>query len=156
MTGSAGKARSYALTLLRYRDRSENELRERLRRKGFLPEDIDDVLDNFRAAGLLDDRSYAENLKRQAVTNKMLGYESVRRFMQQRGLSRELIDETLAYNEETEFRNMRKLIEKKLKILASCPEPKRTRTLTGFLMRKGYRMGLIRKALHTARLDEEM
>ena len=75
--------------------------------------------------------------------------------MQQRGLPRELIDETLGYDEATDFRNMRKLIDKRLKTL-TCPEPKRTRTLVGFLQRKGYPMGLIRKALNTVSTDEEL
>lgn len=155
MTVSASKARSYALALLRYRGRSEKELRDRLRRKDFLSEDIDRVVEDLRTSGFLDDRSLAENLKRQAVTNKLLGHEGARRFMHQRGLSREIIDESLGYDEETEVLNMNKLIAKKLKTMATCPEPKRTRSLVGFLMRKGYRMGLIRKALNHISTHEE-
>jgi regulatory protein len=156
LTVSGGKARSYALTLLRYRGRSEKELRDRLRRKGFSQEEIGETVGYLRAVGFLDDRALAEDLKRQAMTNKLLGYDGVRRFMQQRGLPREVIDESLGYEEETELRNMQKLIEKKQKTIEKYAEPKRTKSLIGFLMRKGYHVGLIRKALKNTLTDEEM
>lgn len=156
MTVSAGKARSHALRLLSYRGRSEKELRDRLGKKGFSQEEIGDALAFLRAAGFLDDKALAEDLKRQAITNKLLGVEGVRRFMQQRGLSREIIEEALGYDEETELHNIRKLIEKKQKTIEKYPEPKRTRSLIGFLMRKGYHRGLIIKALKNTMTDEEM
>jgi len=92
LTGSAAKARLYALTLLRYRGRSEKELRDRLRKKGYQQVDIDATVVNLRDSGFLDDKALAENLKRQAMTNKLLGFDGARRLMQQRGLPRQIID----------------------------------------------------------------
>jgi len=156
LTVLAGKARSYALTLLRYRGRSEKELRDRLSRKGFSQEEIGETVAYLRAVGFLDDSALAEDLKRQAITNKLLGFDGARRFLQQRGLSREVIDRSLGYDEETELRNIRKLIEKRRKTVTQYPEPKRTKSLIGFLMRRGYHLGLIRKALKNTHTDEEM
>ena len=156
MTGSAAKARLYALTLLRYRGRSEKELRDRLRKKGYQQEDIDATVVNLRDSGFLDDEALAENLKRQAMTNKLLGFDGARRFMQQRGLPRQIIDQALTYDEETELRSIEKLIDKKQRTIEKYPEPKRTRSLIGFLMRKGYPLHIIRKALKNRYLHEEM
>jgi regulatory protein len=156
LTGSAVKARSYALTLLRYRGRSEKELRDRLRKKGYQQEDIDATVVNLRESGFLDDEALAENLKRQAMTNKLLGFDGARRFMQQRGLPRTIIDRALAYDEETELLGIEKLINKKQRTIEKYPEPKRTRSLIGFLMRKGYPLHLIRKALKNRHMHEEM
>ena len=156
MTGSAAKARSYALTLLRYRGRSEKELRDRLRKKGYQQEDIDAAVLNLRDSGFLDDEALAENLKRQAMTNRLLGFDGARRFMQQRGLPRQIIDRALTYDEETELRSIEKLIDKKQRTIEKYPEPKRTRSLVGFLMRKGYPLHIIRKALKNRYLHEEM
>ena len=155
MTGSAAKARSYALTLLRYRGRSEKELRDRLRKKGYQQVDIDATVVNLRDSGFLDDEALAENLKRQAMTNKLLGFDGARRFMQQRGLPRQIIDRALMYDEETELRSIEKLIDKKQRTIEKYPEPKRTRSLIGFLMRKGYPLHIIRKALKNRYLHEE-
>jgi regulatory protein len=156
LTGSAAKARSYALTLLRYRGRSEKELRDRLRKKGYQQEDIDAAVVNLRDSGFLDDEALAENLKRQAMTNKILGFDGARRFMQQRGIPRTVIDQVLAYDEETELLNIERLIDKKQRTIAKYPEPRRTRSLIGFLMRKGYPLHIIRKALKNRYRDEEM
>ena len=156
MTGSAAKARSYALTLLRYRGRSEKELRDRLRKKGYQQVDIDATVVNLRDSGFLDDEALAENLKRQAMTNKLLGFDGARRFMQQRGLPRQIIDRALMYDEETELRSIEKLIDKKQRTIEKYPEPKRTRSLVGFLMRKGYPLHIIRKALKNRYMHEEM
>ena len=156
MTGSAAKARLYALTLLRYRGRSEKELRDRLRKKGYQQVDIDATVVNLRDSGFLDDEALAENLKRQAMTNKLLGFDGARRFMQQRGLPRQIIDQALTYDEETELRSIEKLIDKKQRTIEKYPEPKRTRSLVGFLMRKGYPLHIIRKALKNRYMHEEM
>jgi len=156
LTGSAAKARSYALTLLRYRGRSEKELRDRLRKKGYQQEDIDAAVLNLRDSGFLDDEALAENLKRQAMTNRLLGFDGARRFMQQRGLPRQIIDRALMYDEETELRSIEKLIDKKQRTIEKYPEPKRTRSLVGFLMRKGYPLHVIRKALKNRYMNEEM
>lgn len=156
MTGSAGNARRYALLLLRYRGRSEKELRDRLRKKGYQAGEIETTVAYLLDSGFLDDRGLAEHLKRQAMTNKLLGFEGTRRFMQQRGISKEIIEETLEYHEDDELRNIRTLIEKKQKCLCSYPEPKRTQRLMGSLMRKGYSAALIRKALYYTGINEEM
>ncbi len=155
MTGSAGDARRYALRLLHYRGRSEKELRERLVRKGFSDEDIETSVAYLLDAGFLDDRALAENLKRLAMASKLLGFEGARRFMKQRGLSNEVIAETLQYQEDDELQNIRKLIEKKQGSISRYPEPKRSQRLAGLLMRKGYSGDLIRKALKKFIMDKE-
>jgi regulatory protein len=156
LTGSATEARSYALRLLRYRGRSEKELRDRLKKKGYPPEAIDAVVQYLGESGFIDDRVVAENLKRQAMTNRHLGFEGARRFMRQRGIPREIIDAVLGYDEQTELLQARKLIDKKQRSSEKYPEPKRTRSLIAFLMRKGYPLQVIRKALKNHNTDEEM
>lgn len=155
MTGSADSSRRYALLLLRYRGRSEKELRERLKKKGYPAEEIETTVAYLLDSGFLDDRALAEHLKHQASTNKLLGFEGTRRFLQLRGLSNEIIQETLDYDEDKELRNIRKLIEKKQRSISRYSEPKRTQSLTASLMRKGYSAPLIRKALNNATRNEE-
>lgn len=155
MTGSAGSARNYALLLLRYRGRSEHELRGRLKKKGYTEEETEHVLANLRESGFLNDRALAEDLKRQAMTNKLLGFEGARRFMYLRGLPKEIVKEALEYDEDIELQNLNKLIAKKRKLLDKYPEPKKTLSLIGFLMRKGYPASVIRKALKNSTIDEE-
>ncbi len=156
MTGSAAKARAYAVTLLRYRGRSEKEMRDRLTKKGYQREDIEAVVLYLKEYGFLDDRALAENLKHQAMASKLLGFQGTRRFMQQRGLPRDIIDEVMGYDAGRELATLKKLIDKKRRTVEKYPEPKRTRSLIGLLMRKGYSLQLIRKVLTKRIANEEM
>ena len=57
---SAEKARAYAFLLLKFRLRSENELRERLKQKGFSPELAEDTISFLKDREFLDDRVFAK------------------------------------------------------------------------------------------------
>lgn len=71
---SAGREpRSAALRLLAIRPRSETELAERLRAKGFPPDAVASVLDGLRAEGLLDDAAVARAVVESALARKAVG-----------------------------------------------------------------------------------
>lgn len=54
------KCLNAALKFLAYRPRSEFEVRERLKRRGFIQEDIDKVMDKLKEQGFIDDSAFAE------------------------------------------------------------------------------------------------
>lgn len=142
--------------LLNYRSRSEKELRERLEKKGFSEEHISGTLRYLKEAGYVNDPALALDLKRQAFDNKLLGHNSAKRFLLNRGLPDAIIEETLEYDEETEAGKIKKLIEKKLRTAGDYPDKKKEKRLWDFLVRKGYRSGTIRNALHDIiRIEED-
>ena len=156
MTDSEVSARKYAFLLLNYRSRSEKELQERLAKKGFSENHISSTIKHMKDAGYVDDLALALDLKRQACDNKLLGHNSAKRFLLNRGVPDEIIAETLEYNEETEASNIIKLIEKKLKTTGNYPDKKNKKRLWDFLVRKGYSFSTIRNALHNfIRIEEE-
>ena len=122
--------------LLNYRSRSEKELREQLEKKGFSENHISSTIRHLKKAGYLDDHALALDLKRQAFDNKLLGHNSAKRFLLNRGLPDEIIDETLEYNEETEAAKIKKLIEKKLRTTGNYPDKKKKRDSGIFLHAK--------------------
>ena len=156
MTDSEANARKYAFMLLNYRSRSEKELRERLKKKGFSENNISSTLRQLKEARYLDDHALALDLRRQAFDNKLLGHNSAKRFLQNRGIPDEIIDETMEYNEETEANKIKKLVEKKFKTTGNYPDKKEEKRLWDFLVRKGYRFSTIRNAFHSfVRIEEE-
>ena len=146
MTDSAPNARKYAFRLLGYRSRSENELRERLEKKGFSEIDISCTLKYLKEAGYLDDHALALNLKRQAFNNKLLGHNRAKMFLSNRGVPNEIVDATLQYDEEAETEKIQKLIDKKLKTMGNYLDKKNEKRLWDFLVRKGYTFSTIRRA----------
>ncbi len=147
MTDSDADVKRYAFRLLGYRGRSERELRERLGKKGFPEDAISRTLDFLKETGFIDDSALALTLKRQALDQKLLGYGAARMFMQKRGLSRDLVESSLHYDEDAELRGARKLLEKKLRVIGSHPDKKDRKRLYDFLARRGYSPAVIHKVL---------
>ena len=115
--------------LLSYRSRSEKELQERLTKKGFSEQHIAATLINLKQAGYLDDHALALDLKRQAFNNKLLGHNRAKKFLLDRGVPDDIVNETIAYDEEAEAQNIQRLIDKKLKTMGDCPGDKKRKKL---------------------------
>jgi regulatory protein len=141
--------------LLGYRGRSEHELEERLRKKGFGEDEIRETVLYLKHAGMLDDQMLAENLRRQAFSNKLLGYAGAKRFMSQRGLSRDVIETSLDYDEDREIATIQKLMDKKFRTLRHHSDADGTRKAVHFLLRRGFSLSTIRKALKIIFMDRE-
>jgi regulatory protein len=154
LTDSRIDVRRYALRLLSYRARSENELRERLLGKGFPEGAVSSTLLYLKEAGFIDDAALAQDLKRLALGQKKLGYSAARSFMQRRGLPRDLVEATLGYDEEVELGNARNLLEKRLKCAGSHLTAKEKKRLYDYLSRRGFSFSVINKAMRDFEQDE--
>ena len=122
-------------------------MREKLIKKGFSEDIVSRTLDYLKQTGLIDDAALAANLIRQALEQKHLGYGAARQFMQKRGLPRELIGQTLGYDEDMELRNAWKLLDKKCRTMGNYLTKKDKKRLYDFLARRGYSPVVIGKAL---------
>ncbi len=143
----------YALKLLGYRGRSEKELAERLRLKGFGASAVDAVIRRLRSSGFLDDRKLASSLKRYAGESKHLSILGTRRFLAERGIPKDLIEETVEDIDETEI--VKRLVEKRIAAWGKLSSPGERRRFTPdmirrlytFLARRGYPSETIKKTL---------
>ncbi len=122
-------------------------MRERLTEKGFAGDIVSRTLDYLKQAGFIDDAALAADLKRQALEQRHLGYNAARLFMQKRGLSRELIGQTIGYDEDTELRNARKLLDKRCRTMGNYLTKKDKKRLYDFLARRGFAAAVIGRAL---------
>jgi regulatory protein len=155
VTGSSDKARQYAFKLLSYSGRSEKELGERLRKKGFTEPVISSTINYLKRAGIIDDRALAEVLKRKALTTKLLGHNGVRRFLLEKGIPRDIVDLELSHNENEDIENAGILVRKKLKNLKDCSSETAKRRLYNILFRRGYSFDTINKILKDKNIMEE-
>ncbi len=156
MTDSPSDAKKCAFRLLGYRARSEAELRERLSRKGFSDGVISAALEDLRGAGYLNDLDFAADLKRQLLEGRLLGHRGAERQMAKRGLSREVIESVLEYDESQELRNAQKLLDKKAGSVRNYLSEKEKARLWSYLARRGYSSGIIKKVMKDVhRVEEE-
>ena len=112
MTDSQDKAKKYAFRLLSYRGRSEKELKERLIKKGISKAVASSTVTYLKHLGLVDDRSLAESLKREALSRKFLSQKGASLFLRHRGVPREIINEVIDDDETVDLRNARRLLRK--------------------------------------------
>jgi regulatory protein len=155
LTGLQNKARGYALKLLSYRGRSEQELRERLKKKGFSEIEAIATVRDLKQSGLVDDAHLAETLKWEAFTAKLLSTEGAKRYVLGRGIPRDIAETSFACDEERDKENARRLIEKKLRIVKNYPFATARRRMYNLLARKGYPSGLIVELLKEKKLYKE-
>jgi regulatory protein len=147
LTDSRSKAKKYAIKLLGYRGRSEKELKERLVKKGISKTVASSTLQDLKRLGLIDDRSLAETLKREALSRKFLSQKGAIRFLHQRGIPHEIINDVLNGDEIIDLYNARRLVHKKIKNLRNYSSLHVKKKLYGLLARRGYSSDTIRKVL---------
>ena len=143
------KAAEKAMLLLNYRDRSVQELLQRLLEK-FPPEAASYAMEYVTHYGYLNDRRYAENYAYSAAGKK--GRRAIRFELKQKGIDSVWIEEALEQLEAEEKDTIRKLLHRK----AGEPHPldeKEYRRLYGYFARKGFPPGEICKALQEFRRE---
>jgi len=153
LKGSLAEVRGYALKLLNYRSRSRKEMRERLGKKGFDQDHINDVMEFLERAKLINDELLASDLFRLSTERKYLGCMGVRMFLTSRGIPKELIDKTMSvHTREMEEVSARNFIGKKLNSLKRHPDNVVKRRLWGMLQRRGYSISVISKIMREIEL----
>lgn len=148
------KALQYAFLLLRYRDRSEKEIVQRLGRKGFTEETGWKVAGYLKEKGFLDDARLAESLKRKAVEQRHLGKRGVVHYLLTKGIPAE-IAHGVSGDEDDYIETAKGLVERKLKTLMGLDTQIVRRRLWGALARKGYSPDIIGRVLRAYFHDDE-
>ncbi len=143
------RAREAAFRLLAVRARSASELRQRLRKKGFPPELVDNVITDLQAKGYQSDEDFARQFAREKWTLSGWGPARVRRELRAKGITPELtgqvVDETYADADLVEA--VLPFAQKRWRSTEGLPAETRRRRLTGFLQRRGYDWGTVRRVL---------
>jgi len=152
---SHAEAKHYALKLLSYKGRSEKEVEERLRKKGFEKTVASSTIRYLKSIGLIDDAAFAEILKREALGARLLSVNGAKRYLFSRGIPADVITGVFAGDENTDRDNARSLIEKKLRVLRDCPAETAKRRLYNLLARRGYSWETIMSALRDSNFNQE-
>ena len=105
-----------ALTLLARRELSEAQVRQRLSRRGFAPDDIDSTVTRLRQDGSLDDARVAAAIARSQLSIKKRGARRVRREIEAAGIAPSLAERAVAevYGEVDADALMAAAIDRKL------------------------------------------
>lgn len=137
------RARDSALRLITYRPRSTAEVRRHLRSKQFDDAVIDQAIERLARVDLLNDAAFAAYWIEQRETFKPRSQLALRQELQEKGLSREIIDQALEMVDETDA--ARRAAEKQAYRWAALPEDEFRLKLGRFLQRRGFTYDIIKQ-----------
>ena len=147
--GSGKTVRECALALLEFRDRTERELRQKLKEREYNPEEIEETVLFLKEYRYLDDAAYAGRYIRTCAARK--SRRQIRADLERKGVSREIIDLQLQEEYVDEDSQIRKLLEKKGYEPGKSMEPAEYRRLMGALGRRGFSGEAIRRVMESMR-----
>ncbi len=139
------KVINHALNLLSYRQRSEKEIYNALKRKNFEDSYIKNAIDYCRENRYLDDRAFAESFIRDKMNLNSFGPERIRYELILKGISKDIIEDLLTIDYDEQYEMAMDLALKKLNTYKNGDRNSIYRKLTGFLQRKGYSFDIISK-----------
>jgi regulatory protein len=136
----ASSGRSQALRLIKFRPRTESELRQRLSRKGIPEEEIQNLLREFRQKGLVDDAQFARLFVTQRVLSKPVGRRMLMTQLRSKGVAAELAEGTVAREMEGQDERTlaRGLAEERAGRMRGLSREAFNRRMFGFLRRRGF------------------
>lgn len=87
--------RDYALKLIAIKDRTEKELRTKLKEKNFDEIQIEETVSFLNEYGYINDNRYAEHFTNDAINLKKWGKARVRTELLRKGVDRDIIDSVI-------------------------------------------------------------
>lgn len=136
------RVKQKAMAILKYMDRSEQELRQKLKQADYTETIIEAAIEYVKKFHYLDDERYAMNyirFKKNTKSKRQLQTE-----LSQKGIRKEYID--LAFQEEYDDEELaiQKAVSKKTSDVDSLSQEEKMK-LASSLYRKGFKMDLIQK-----------
>ncbi|MBP7999884.1 MAG: RecX family transcriptional regulator [Chloroflexi bacterium] len=139
------KAKEQVIRLISQRPRSIGEVQRYLHGKGYDNTQIEQVITQLQALDLLNDSSFSEYWIDQRLTFKPRSQMALRYELQQKGVSRDVIDSLL--NEVDEVAAARDAAQRKLGTYRHLPQEQFRAKLGGYLQRRGFQYQTIRQVV---------
>lgn len=137
-----------SVNYISYRLRSKKEVMDYLRQKlNLASEVINKVTDKLESLSLLDDHKFAQAYIKDQLNLKGKSLKVVLLQLQRKGIKLSQSDLNLLDPQETELKNLKKLIEKKTRYLKGNLDGKKLLSLKRYLASKGYSFKLINEVL---------
>jgi regulatory protein len=143
------EAYRYAIRLLKFRPRSEYELHQRLKRRGFGEDIIVEAILRLREQSLINDFEFAR-IWIESRIKKPLGISRLKQELKIKGVNTEIIEQAIGnidikYNEDE---IIRELIQRRWEKLGHIQPQKAKRRLFLYLLRRGFPSDKVREAIN--------
>lgn len=148
------RATNAALNMLAHRGRSERELRQRLRQKGFTQAAIDATIRRVVDWGYLNDERFAASWVEQRSSSKPRSRRALAHELREKGVDRELITHAIDEADIDEAADAKRLAADKWRKERAQPLDKRRQRTAGYLARRGYSWQIAKQAIDALAAEE--
>lgn len=134
------KARNYVLRLLKFRQRSEKEIRDKLKQKNYDSKTIDEAVSHFKKIKFIDDEEFVKGWINSRI-KKPLGLQAIKLELVQKGVREEIIEKSLKEKKLTfdESNALRELMSNRLNKLIDRYESEDVKhRLSTYFIRRGF------------------
>ncbi len=142
---SEDKAYNLTLAYVARRMRSEGELMDYFRRKGYAPELSAGIMEKLRRLGFVDDAEFARRWVENRRNLHASSTKKLRLELRQKKVADSVIRQVLAEDETDERQLLRELVEKKRKMSRYQDDQK----LMAYLARQGFNYDDMKSAINT-------
>jgi len=145
------RARNNAYALLRIRPRSEREIRDRLKLKGYAPGLIEEIVEALKKIGDIDDPKFSMAWMESRMRCNPVGDAMLKRELQAKGVSDEIIADTLRYKSENydEYEIALNMAVPRFERLKRLDRQKAGKRLYDFLLRRGFTYDNVRRVVES-------
>lgn len=143
----AARATEAGLRFLAYRPRSEREVRDRLRRRGFADGAIEEAVERLRGWHYLDDAEFARFWVENRNEHQPRGRRLLKSELRAKGVDPELASEVIEEEASEELPAALALARKRASSLHALDALTRRRRLASYLQRRGYGWDVVRPVL---------
>lgn len=144
------RATEAALHFLAYRARSEQEVRDRLKRGAFSPEAIEATIGRLNDWRYLDDADFARRWVESRARGKPRGQRLLQQELRRKGIDAETSKQVIAEADLDEVASATELARKRLGTMKGEDPVAIKRKVGAYLARRGYGFDVVRKALEQA------
>lgn len=139
---------NHALSILSRSAKSEKQMRDKLKEKGYDISFIDNAIEKLKLQRYLDDNRYSEMFINSKINESKYGKRRIKEALYEKGIDRETIDEKLkVLSNEDELQRAISLGLKKLKSLKEDDKRKKSMKLINYLVGRGFEYGTVRQAV---------
>lgn len=133
-------AKDLALDYLANKARSENEVRDRLRRKKISAGYVEQAIEDLKRIGLLDDKSYGLRCSKDLLERKPMGPYLLRQELKKRSIPGQIIENVIEkiYQEYNLTELALRAIRRKPQLIRISEDLARKKKIHDFLLRRGF------------------
>ena len=154
--GKKRNAKERAVRFLSFRDRSEKELRDKLKDLQFESGIIDWVIDEMKRMNLIDDERFAMTLARHKIMTKPMGEYLLRRELKAKGVPDAIIQTAVdkTYKNHDPMDLASQLAVRQMKKYRHIDPIKAKKRVSDFLLRRGFGWDIIHDVLDGLEIND--